>query len=212
MRPQSLPISQMQSPIEQLTSNFHFRSPKFVPEIKVLSAVNGLSNYPKVRQPDDVYGYVIPFWGGQLLARYILQNPGIVSGKKVLDFGCGTGQVGIAAAKSGAIVSCLDQDPMALEFAYKNAKHNDVEIDFIWGNENNLGDGYDLYLFADVFHLTVAEQLWYFAKSKKSLVSLADTKLRDVTGLALRDSLSPREGKNIYLYSSYKDQGQQACQ
>jgi predicted nicotinamide N-methyase len=195
----------MQSPIEKLTSNFHFRSPKFVPEIKVLSAVNGLSSYPNVRHPDDVYGYVIPFWGGQLLARYILKNPDVVKGKRVLDFGCGTGQVGIAAAKSGAIVSCLDQDPMALEFAYKNAKHNDVKMDFIWGNENDLSDGYDVYLFADVFHLTVRQQLWNFAKSKKSLVSLADTKLMDVTGLTLKDSLSPREGKNIYLYSSLKD-------
>lgn len=195
----------MQSPIEKITSNFHFRSPKFVPEIKVLSAVNGLSQYPRVKQPDDVYGYVIPFWGGQLLAKYILKNPDAVKGKRVLDFGCGTGQVGIAAAKCGAIVSCLDQDPMALEFAYKNAKYNDVNIDFIWGNEDNLKDEYDLYLFADVFHLTIAEQLWYFAKSKKSLVSLADTKLKDTTGLTLRETLSPRDGKKIYLYSSWQD-------
>lgn len=195
----------MQSPIEQITNNFHFRSPKFVPEIKVLSAVDGLSKYPRVNHPDDVYGYVIPFWGGQLLAKYILKNPDVVKGKRVLDFGCGTGQVGIAAAKCGAIVSCLDQDPMALEFAYKNAKYNDVNIDFIWGNEDNLKEDYDLYLFADVFHLTIKQWLWYFAKSKKSLVSLADTKLMDDTGLTLRETLSPRDGKKIFLYSSWQD-------
>lgn len=176
-----------------------------MPEIKVLSAVDGLSKYPRVNHPDDVYGYVIPFWGGQLLAKYILKSPDVVKGKRVLDFGCGTGQVGIAAAKCGAIVSCLDQDPMALEFAYKNAKYNDVNINFIWGNEDNLKEDYDLYLFADVFHLTIAERLWYFAKSKKSLVSLADTKLKDTTGLTLRETLSPRDGKEIFLYSSWQD-------
>lgn len=202
----------MQSPIEKIASNFHFRSPRFAPEIKVLSAVNGLSSYPRVRNPDDVYGYAIPFWGGQLLARYILKNPHIVEGKKVLDFGCGTGQVGIAAAKCGAIVSCLDQDPMALEFAYRNAKHNGVDLNLIWGNEENIDDGYDLYLFADVFHLEIRHQLWQIAKSRKSLVSLADTKLMDVNGLTLKDSLSPREGKNIYLYSSYEDRETKVCQ
>ena len=48
-----------------------------------------------------------PFWafawpGGQALARYVLDNPGIVGGKRVLDFATGSGLVAIAAARAGA--------------------------------------------------------------------------------------------------------------
>ena len=44
-----------------------------------------------------------PFWafawaGGQALARYILDNPGLVAGRRVLDFASGSGRVAIAAA------------------------------------------------------------------------------------------------------------------
>src|SRR3982751_3926712 len=48
-----------------------------------------------------------PFWafawaGGQALARYILDNPAIVSGKRVIDFASGSGLVAIAAMRAGA--------------------------------------------------------------------------------------------------------------
>ena len=48
-----------------------------------------------------------PFWafaspGGQALARYLLDHPGEVAGRVVLDFGSGSGLVAIAAAKAGA--------------------------------------------------------------------------------------------------------------
>jgi predicted nicotinamide N-methyase len=48
-----------------------------------------------------------PFWafawaGGQALARYILDNPDIVAGKRVIDFASGSGIVAIAAKLAGA--------------------------------------------------------------------------------------------------------------
>ena len=48
-----------------------------------------------------------PFWafawaGGQALARYILDRPEAVAGKRVIDFASGSGIVGIAAMKAGA--------------------------------------------------------------------------------------------------------------
>ena len=48
-----------------------------------------------------------PFWafawaGGQALARYLLDHPGEVAGREVLDFGSGSGLVAIAAAMAGA--------------------------------------------------------------------------------------------------------------
>ncbi|MGE4351314.1 MAG: methyltransferase [Bdellovibrionales bacterium] len=75
-----------------------------------------------------------PFWafawaGGMGLARYILDNPEVVAGKRVLDFAAGSGLVGLAAAKAGAakVYSC-DIDPLACEAAQLNAEQNNVKL------------------------------------------------------------------------------------
>ena len=52
-----------------------------------------------------------------------------VSGKRVVDFGCGSGILGIAAAVKGAKdVFCFDIDPRALEASKKNAELNKVNV------------------------------------------------------------------------------------
>src|SRR5665213_1297886 len=51
-----------------------------------------------------------------------------LSGKKLLDLGCGTGILGVAAAKCGAIVTCSDVDPRCLEVTQANAKLNGVRV------------------------------------------------------------------------------------
>lgn len=82
-----------------------------------------------------VFWQNLPYWAfawaaGQGLANYILNNPQLVKGKRVLDFGCGSGLVGIAAAKSGAAsVLCCDSDPIALLACKANALRNGVDID-----------------------------------------------------------------------------------
>jgi ribosomal protein L11 methyltransferase len=48
---------------------------------------------------------------------------------KALDLGCGTGILGITAAKMGARdVVCLDNDPKATEIATENAQVNQTDI------------------------------------------------------------------------------------
>ncbi|MEW6089570.1 MAG: 50S ribosomal protein L11 methyltransferase [Pseudomonadota bacterium] len=75
-----------------------------------------------------------PFWafawaGGQALSRYILDNPDIVRGKSVLDFGAGSGLIGIAAAKAGAKnVLSADIDNFAVEAIRINAASNGVDV------------------------------------------------------------------------------------
>ena len=50
-----------------------------------------------------------------------------VSGRKVVDFGCGSGILGIAGALLGAAeVVCVDNDPQALEATAANAARNGV--------------------------------------------------------------------------------------
>ncbi|GGB24819.1 nicotinamide N-methylase [Tistrella bauzanensis] len=75
-----------------------------------------------------------PFWafswaGGQAVARLLLDRPDLVRGRRVLDFACGGGVAGIAAALSGAAtVTGADIDPMALAATSLNARANDVVI------------------------------------------------------------------------------------
>jgi ribosomal protein L11 methyltransferase len=50
-----------------------------------------------------------------------------VTGKCVVDYGCGSGILGIAAALKGAgRVVCVDNDPQALEATFDNASRNGV--------------------------------------------------------------------------------------
>ncbi len=75
-----------------------------------------------------------PFWafawpGGQGLTRYILDNPEIVRGKRVIDFASGSGIAAIAAMKSGAAQAVATEiDPLALQAIQLNAELNGVSV------------------------------------------------------------------------------------
>ena len=77
-----------------------------------------------------------PFWafawaGGQGLARWLLDNPAEVAGKRVLDLAAGSGLVGIAAMQAGAAsVLCADIDPFCGAAVGLNAAANGVSLDF----------------------------------------------------------------------------------
>ena len=77
-----------------------------------------------------------PFWafawaGGQGLARWLLDNPSEVAGKRVLDFAAGSGLVGVAAMKAGAAsVVCADIDPFCAAAVALNADANGVTLGF----------------------------------------------------------------------------------
>ena len=76
-----------------------------------------------------------PFWafawpGSQALARYLLAQPKLVRGKRVLDFGSGGGLAAIAAAHVGALhVLAGDIDPVALVVQRLNADLNSVTFE-----------------------------------------------------------------------------------
>ena len=77
-----------------------------------------------------------PYWcfcwaSGLVLARWLAERPEWVRGKRVLDFGAGSGVAAIAAAKAGAleVVAC-DLDPLAIEACRANAALNDVQLSY----------------------------------------------------------------------------------
>jgi predicted nicotinamide N-methyase len=101
-----------------------------------------------------------PYWawpwaGGQALARYVLDTPDLVRGKRVADIGAGGGIVAIAAALAGAAhVDAIDIEPYAVEACRLNAEANGVTsaIAVIERDPVGTDDGWDVVLAGDVWY------------------------------------------------------------
>jgi predicted nicotinamide N-methyase len=99
-----------------------------------------------------------PFWsvawpGGQALARYLLDHPDVVDGRRVLDLGSGSGLVAIAAAKAGAAaVIAADPDPMAAAATALNAAANGVPAPACVADARDAGVRADVIVAGDVWY------------------------------------------------------------
>ncbi|NIJ41798.1 putative nicotinamide N-methyase [Parvibaculum indicum] len=128
-----------------------------VPEIRLHVASDALPLWEMTEEELEQAGLPPPFWafawaGGQALARYILDHPNVVRGKRVLDFGAGSGLDGIAAAMSGAaFVLSADIDHFSGEAIRLNAEVNYVSLlvstDDLVGQPNR---GWDVVLVGDM--------------------------------------------------------------
>ncbi|QND47672.1 methyltransferase [Rhizobium lusitanum] len=102
-----------------------------IPEIRLHKA-GPQSGLRRLAERDEAFGspYWAHYWGGGLvLARYLLDKPDVVAGRRVLDLGAGSAIVGIAAAKAGAAkVIAADIDPYAIAAMELNAAINRVTI------------------------------------------------------------------------------------
>jgi len=105
-----------------------------IPEIILSLATEVVPLWHATEADLSELGLPPPYWafawaGGQAVARYILDNPEIVAGKRVLDFASGSGIVAIAAARAGAAhVTASDIDPYAVAAIAHNAAANNVAI------------------------------------------------------------------------------------
>ena len=66
----------------------------------------------------------------RLERRLILELGGDVSGRKVLDVGCGDGELALALAKRGATVTGIDASIAMIDAAECRAKQHDADITF----------------------------------------------------------------------------------
>jgi len=97
--------------------------------------------------------YWIFCWAsGLAMAKWLKANPDYVRGKRVLDFGAGSGVVTIAAKQAGAaeVVAC-DIDPLALLACRANAELNSVELSYS-DDFYQLHEPFDVLLAADVLY------------------------------------------------------------
>ena len=161
-----------------------------------------------------------PYWSfcwasGLALARFLAEQPQWVTGKRILDFGAGSGVAGIAAMKAGAleVVAC-DLDPVAIQACRANAELNGVTLQYsndFFAEE----DRFDLILVADVLYdranLPLLDQ--FLSRGKQALV--ADSRVRDfqhplyrrlgiLEALTLPDLAEPWEFRKVSLYHAQR--------
>ncbi len=151
------------------------------PEISLYIADEATELWQKTEDELGEIGLPPPFWafawaGGQALARYILDHPELVAGKRVLDFASGSGLVAIAAAKAGAArVDACDIDEFALEAMRLNAAANGVAISPRLENLVGRDEGWDVALAGDVsYERDMAQSVtdWFETLSRRGALAL----------------------------------------
>ncbi len=112
-------------------------APPLVPEIILQLAHESVPIWKQTEEELGEINVPPPYWafawaGGQALARYILDNPELVCGKRVLDLGSGSGLTAIVAKKAGARdVIAADIDELALASVLLNAAANKVSVEVV---------------------------------------------------------------------------------
>lgn len=156
-------------------------APPHVPEIELYLAGEAHDLWLKTEEELEEIGLPPPFWafawaGGQGLARYILDHPHEVAGRRVLDFASGSGLVAIAAAKVGATnVLAVDIDPWAKTAIALNATVNRVAMSSCADNIIGRAIEADVLLAGDVFYdRDFADALipWFSALAEKGITVL----------------------------------------
>lgn len=116
---------------------------------------------------------------GQVLARHLLDNPELVKGKRVMDFGAGSGVVAIAAIMAGAkqVIAC-DIDPDALLSCQENAKLNHVEFE-LHNDLFTFNQNIDVLIAADVLYDKENLPLLEMFLNKATAVLVADSRIKN---------------------------------
>lgn len=90
----------------------------------------------------------------------------VKNGDKVLDVGCGSGILGVAAIKLGAVVDACDTDIACIENSTLNAELNSVKFNNLWeGSCSMTKESYDI-----VVANIVADVLIFIANDLKSVL------------------------------------------
>lgn len=129
------------------------RALPFRPDISIHAptAQSGLNAWLATEGHDEAPPYWAYAWGGgAALALYLRDHPEAVAGKTVLDFGAGSGLVGIAAMKAGAkSVIAIERDAVGEVAIALNAAANGVELALWTGSDM---PEVDVVLAGDVFY------------------------------------------------------------
>ncbi len=150
--------------------------PPLVPELELHLADDMERTWAGLQTELDDTTLAPPFWafawlGGQALARYVLDAPHEVAGRRVLDLATGSGLCALAARRAGAThVRAVDVDVLATVAARLNAQRNGLVVHV---ERDDVLDApppdVDLVLAGDVFYdAAMAERVqpWLLAASR----------------------------------------------
>ena len=147
---------------EIIRTGTHLRPVPLTPEIQLHQASDPIGLWQRTEVAAGRTGLAPPFWafawaGGQALARYLLDHPETVRGRRAIDIASGSGLVAIAAARAGAAaVTAYDIDPLAAAAIGANAAANGVAVLAVCADvldqDGPPSPGTDLALVADAFY------------------------------------------------------------
>jgi predicted nicotinamide N-methyase len=171
--PSNLDAAARAALIREVTS---VRRPAFTPEIALWLAEEPFTVWQRTEEAVGGAELPPPYWafawaGGLALARYLLDHPGVVAGREVLDVAAGSGIVAIAAALGGAArVVANDIDPFANAAVALNAELNGVTVE---RESRDLLDErpakFDVVLAGDIFYeLATARRMLRFLEGAEA--------------------------------------------
>jgi predicted nicotinamide N-methyase len=123
-----------------ILANTRLQAPPHTPELRLHLADEVTPIWRMTEEEMGAIGLPPPFWafawaGGQALARYLIDNPAEVAGRRVVDFATGSGIVAIAAMLAGAAsVLAADIDPFCAAAVALNAEANGAAVAFTDAN------------------------------------------------------------------------------
>jgi predicted nicotinamide N-methyase len=167
--------------VQFIRANTEIASPSILPELKLHLATEITPIWQATEATLTQANVDPPFWafawaGGQALARHVLDRPDSVRGRRVLDFGAGSGMLAIVAARAGAVrVRAAEIDPIACAAIRLNAALNHVEIEIIEDDVIDRDIGLDLVLVGDMcYERDLAERLvrWLRAEAGRGVTVL----------------------------------------
>lgn len=167
-------------PDDFIRTNTALIAPPLVPEVRLHLATEVVPLWRKTEEELEAEGVPPPYWafawaGGQALSRYVLDNPQVVRGLNVLDFGSGSGLVAIAAKMAGADeVLAADIDHFAAAAIALNAAANGAAVNIT--SDDVIGrDGWDVILIGDMcYERPLTERLMAWLSTSKARVLMGD--------------------------------------
>lgn len=137
-----MPTAVFQPPSDVLDfvrAHTRLTAPSYVPEVRLHLADDAIALWERTEEWAGT-AQAPPFWafawaGGQALARYLLDHPDLVAGRRLLDLAAGGGVVSVAALRAGAAhVTATEIDPAALAALALNADANGGSVTAVLGD------------------------------------------------------------------------------
>jgi predicted nicotinamide N-methyase len=150
-----------------IVANTRPLQPPHCPEITLHLADEAVALWQLTEDELEQQGLPPPFWafawaGGQGLARFVLDHPEVVRGKRVVDLASGSGLVAIAAMMAGASqATAVEVDQFAITAIHLNAELNGMTVHALLEDIIDSVLDTDVLLVGDLFYdRDLATRLW----------------------------------------------------